>query len=105
MMMSYLTSVIIDTRTTLRSLSETLQTTDLPSSPLCLASPAPTRYTWLQQISTYIFPDILLRMRIPSIIIHHICMLENVLYVRECANICAAFAHALTIGSHCCYQK
>ena len=54
-----------DTRTTLRSLSETLQMTTLPSSPLpSISRPqhlAPTRYTWLQRISTCTFPDILLR--------------------------------------------
>ena len=54
------------TRTTLRSLSETLQTTALLSSPLYLryiSSPAHSTYTLhvLQRISTCIFPDILLR--------------------------------------------
>ena len=65
---------LTDTRTTLYSLSETLQTTTWPSSPLYLIPGhlAPTRYTWLQRISTCIFLDILLReayymrMRIPS---------------------------------------
>ena len=51
---------LTDTRMTLRSFPETLQTTALPSSSLYLQHLAPTRYTWLQRISTCIFPDILL---------------------------------------------
>ena len=54
---------LTDTRTTLCSLSETLQTTALPSLPQYLVPQhlAATRYTRLQRISTCIFPDILLR--------------------------------------------
>ena len=44
---------LTDTRTTLRSLSETLQTTALPSSPLYLV-PAPSTYT-LQVVTTDIY--------------------------------------------------
>ena len=62
---------------TLRSLPETLQTTALPSSLLYLVLSTSTyiapihAYTWLQRLSTCIFPDILLhghtlRMRNPS---------------------------------------
>ena len=46
---------LTDTHMTIRSLSKTLQTTALLSSPLL----APTRYTWLQWTSTSIVPDIL----------------------------------------------
>ena len=49
-------SLRLETRMTLGSLPETLQTTALPSSPLYLI---PSTYTWLQRISTCIFPDIL----------------------------------------------
>ena len=54
---------LVETRTTLCSLSETLQMTALPIFST-LPRPhhlAPTCYTWLQRISTCIFPDILLR--------------------------------------------
>ena len=66
----------METRTTLRSLSETLLTTALPSLALYLVPStyiAPTRYTCMVTTDCK-FPDILLReastlrMRIPSII-------------------------------------
>ena len=62
---------LTDTRTTLRSLSESLQTTALPSSPLYLV-PAPSTYT-LHVVTTDIYLHIsgysyILRMRIPSYI-------------------------------------
>ena len=37
---------LVETRTTPGSLSETLQTTALPSSPLYLVSSTTSRYTW-----------------------------------------------------------
>ena len=49
----------METRTTLRSLSETLLTTALPSSALYVPRPmaqhlAPTGYTWLRRILLYL---------------------------------------------------
>ena len=48
----------METRTTLRSLSETLLTTTLPSVPRPQHL-APTGYMWLRRIFTCKFPDIL----------------------------------------------